>query len=283
MKQKILVILILSIVFITLTSGIMNDSGRAGYTGSPGETTCNTNSCHNSFTLNSGGGSITATSNMNNWTYEPFTTYTINIKIVKAGLPLFGIGVEILSSTNANAGTIVATDALHTQIQTRLVNAVNRQNLVHKLNGGRSQDSITFTFNWISPDVASGNVTLYFVGNASNNNGSRLGDFIYNSSQVITASAGDKINEISSVDPFSVYPNPANNNVSLHYTLPKKEPVTVKLYDMRGALVYLLMKEDRSSGVNNDNLLLPSDCKNGIYILTIESASGRQSIKLMVN
>src|SRR4051812_23609582 len=107
MKQKLLIIIGAIILSITLSAGIMDPDGKAGYTGAPLETTCNTTGCHNSFTLNSGDGSITATSTMDNWIYEPFTTYTITVKVAKPSVHLFGFASEILSSANTNAGTII--------------------------------------------------------------------------------------------------------------------------------------------------------------------------------
>ena len=141
MKRKLTISIGALLIIITFTAEFMNENGRAGYTGSPGEVTCNTTGCHNSFTLNSGGGTISATSTLINWIYEPLTNYTINIKVSKTDVLLFGFGAEILTSSNNNAGTIVATDAVHTQLKSRLVNGIIRKNIVHKLNGGISQDS----------------------------------------------------------------------------------------------------------------------------------------------
>ena len=283
MKRTLFLCLCALPLFITLTSGIINESGRAGYTGSPGEVTCNTSSCHNSFALNSGGGSVSATSTMINWIYEPLTTYTINIKVAKTGVHLFGFGVEILNLSNNNAGTIIVTNAVKTQLKSRFISGVIRRNIVHQLNGGASPDSVIFSFDWTSPDTTSGAITMYFVGNASNQNGSVTGDYIYSSSLLITPVGGNKVDNIVSVSPFSVYPSPANTSISLHYYLQKNENVEVKLYDMQGTLAYLLMKADHTAGENNELISLPSECRSGLYLLSVESSSGRVNRKLMIN
>jgi hypothetical protein len=283
MKRSIILTLTVLAVFISLTAAMMDENGKAGYTGSPGEVTCNTTNCHNSYALNSGGGSVSATCTMVNWKYEPLTTYTIQVKVAKSGVHLFGVGVEILDASNNNAGTITVTDAVHTQIKTRTVSGVARRNLVHKLNGGAGTDSVIFSFNWTSPDTTTGPITMYYAGNATNANGNESGDYIYTGSQAITPSTGNKVAEIVTVDGFSVFPNPVNKNFTIHYSLNKSENVNVKLYDLHGALVSVLLNEDRQSGENNDYVALPAACTTGVYLLSIESPSGRVSKKLIVN
>jgi len=283
MKRHIFFIIVFSVLFIALTAGMMDDNGRAGYTGSPGEATCNTTNCHNSFVLNTGGGSISATSSMNNWTYDPLTTYTISIKVAKSGVALFGVGVEILTSANNNAGTITVTDAAVTQIKSRVVAGVTRRNLVHTLNGGASQDSMTFDFSWTSPDTTAGPVTMYFAGNASNSSSSRTGDYIYTSTRVISPSSGNSAGEFKMVDSFSVFPNPANKFIALHYTLQKNENVRIKLCDLQGKFMVLLLDENKPAGSNDDVISLPGNFPDGLYLLRIESSSGRFNKKLMIS
>ena len=80
-KTRLLTCLFCTVIFLTCFAGILNDNGRAGRTGSPGSNPCTT-SCHSSFALNSGDGSITITcDNMPNWNYEPNTVYTINVTV----------------------------------------------------------------------------------------------------------------------------------------------------------------------------------------------------------
>ncbi len=271
------------VLFVTLTAGLMDDNGRAGFTGSPGEITCNTTNCHNSFVLNSGSGSISVTSNMINWVYEPLTNYTINIKVAKTGVQLFGFGVEILNRLNNNAGTLVITNAARTQFKSRSVGSIIRKNIVHQLNGGSSQDSVIFSFDWIAPDTSTGILTMYFSGNATNSSGSPSGDYIYNSSQTITPSGGNAVKNMVVANPFTVFPNPASTNIHLLFYLPKNEMVEIKLYDMQYSFVHQLMKNYHPAGENNVSISLPSDCRSGLYLLSIESSSGRESRKIMIN
>lgn len=283
MKRISITILIVTALFTTLTAELLSDNGRAGNTGSPGELTCNTNQCHNSFTLNSGTGSVSATSTMNNWTYDPLTSYTITVKVAKASIHLFGFAAEILTSANANAGNLVVYDATRTQIKTATISGVSRRAMTHKLNGGASQDSMLFIFNWTSPDTTAGPVTLYYAGNASNADTHATGDYIYTGSQIITPSSGNKVNEISQVDPFTVTPNPASTNFGIHFTMLKNENVLVKLYSMNGSLSYELLSGEFPAGPTNETIQLPSQIAGGLYILSVESASNRICKKMIIN
>ena len=66
MKTRTFLITLSVLVFIIFTAEIASDNGRAVSVGSPGEVTCNTTNCHNSFTINTGGGIIELNSNMTN-------------------------------------------------------------------------------------------------------------------------------------------------------------------------------------------------------------------------
>src|SRR6185295_20257890 len=104
MKKAATLVFTASLVVLTMTSGIMDDNGRAGVAGSPSEKTCNQSGCHNSFTVNTGGGSVTITApTLTNWIYTPGQTYSITVTVAKTGVKLFGLGFEALTSAGANA------------------------------------------------------------------------------------------------------------------------------------------------------------------------------------
>ena len=82
------------IVVVLLSSTMMTDNGRAGKTGSPGETTCI--DCHGDFSANMAGGSI-ALAGITGGTYTPGTTYNLSVTIARSGLTVFGLGCEALT------------------------------------------------------------------------------------------------------------------------------------------------------------------------------------------
>ena len=282
MKRIFTSIILLSACIIALSSAVLTDNGKAGYNGAPGEVTCNTTNCHNSFALNSGGGSVVATCNMVNWKYDPMTTYTISIKVARTGNHLFGVGAEILNNVNDNAGMLTITDAVHTQIKTRTVSGISRRNVVHTLNGGNFQDSAVFTFNWTSPDTTAGPLTMYFSGNAANGTGSPAGDYIYTATQQIFPSTGNSINQIKTSDDVRIYPNPANEKFYVHYNTPKNESFKVFLYDLKGAKQIELLSKISDTGENNDVIPLPDNLPAGVYFIRLESPSMNKIQKLIV-
>lgn len=162
-----------------------SDDGKAGHNGSPGELTCAKSTCHTTYTLNSGPGSVSISApGMANWQYTPGQSYSISVTIAQTSMPLFGFGFEALLASGANAGTLTAGTGSHTLNAT--VSGNSRKTVTHLLDAGLTTGSHTFTFTWVAP-ASGAAVTFYAAGNAANNNGTKLGDYIYTTSQAVTA------------------------------------------------------------------------------------------------
>jgi len=155
----------------------------AAHTNAPGEVTCT--SCHSSFPLNSGKGSVTING-------LPIA-YTANQEVmvsVTTNQPdgfLYGFQLTAIDSTGAQAGTLVATDAVNTQLTTGMVGANIRQYIQHTFQGAfpTEFDKKTWTFKWVAPATNVGAVTFYAAGNGANGNGETTGDNIYTTSTSI--------------------------------------------------------------------------------------------------
>lgn len=252
------------------SSGMMDNNGQAGRTGSPGELTCR-DGCHNSFALNSGGGSITlGSTNMLNWEYVPGTTYHMTVTVAKAGVNLFGVGLEALTSTNDNAGMLNITDAASTQIKFAAVSGVSRRNVVHKLNGGVGTDGKTFQFDWVAPSSDIGNVTFYFAGNAANGQNNMAGDHIYTGSQVITPAIGTGLEEVDRTSGVQVWPNPVVDHLSIAYHQDGTGRVLAELYGADGRLLAQPLNADRAPGRHVESLGDLSQWPAGVYHLRIQ-------------
>lgn len=188
MIKKLLLSITLLGGLVFFTSSTLSDNGKAGKTNSPGETTC-VNSCHNSYALNAGPGSISISSpGMSSFVYTPGQTYDMTVTVAQSGIGMFGVGIEALLASGNNGGTFTITDAVSTRIRTITVSGVVRNNITHQLNGGVAPNTKDFNFKWTAPAAGSGNVTFYFSGVAANGTGNENGDYVYNSSQVITES-----------------------------------------------------------------------------------------------
>lgn len=233
MRKTLLLMLVVIGTTVFMAFDIQSDNGIAGYTGSPGQTTCT--NCHNSFgASNSGPGAITIRSNMNNWQYVPGQTYTVSVVVSQTGRSLFGVGCEVLTSANANAGTVIITNSAKTRTRTA---TGGRINVVHQNNGGASADSAVFTFDWTAPTSNIGNVTFYFAGIAANNDGQNSGDYVYNSSQVATPASTTGIEQSASVQPsVRSYIN-SNGNIAIAFEAPSAVEPSVELFDLKGSLL----------------------------------------------
>jgi len=185
MIKKLLLTTLPIIVFALFTSEQMSDNGKVAKTGASGEVNCT--DCHGDYTLNSGGGSISiAAPTMAGFQYTPGQTYNMSVTVSRSANSLFGVGIEALTSGNANAGTINITDAASTQIKSATVSEVSRRNIVHTLDGGATAASKVFNFSWTAPASGTGNVTFYFAGVAGDGDGNESGDYVYIGSQLLT-------------------------------------------------------------------------------------------------
>jgi hypothetical protein len=260
-----------ALAFIMLCSGVLNDDGKAGRTGSPGESTCR--NCHDSFVLNSGPGSVTLTAdNMPGWEYEPGMLYHMNATVAQASRPLFGVGVEALSSSNANAGTLAITNS-DTQIKTATVQGQSRNNVVHTFGGGASADSKTFAFDWQAPNSNIGNVTFYFAGVAANDDGENNNDHVYTGTQVVTPAIGTGIDEATATVRFTCFPNPVGSVLRVRYQLPAGNRVRITLHSAGGQLLATLVDADRPAGEQEEVLTGMQRFAPGALIVRMDMGS----------
>jgi hypothetical protein len=283
MKKNIVVMLAgIVAVCITLSFDVMDNTGQAGRTGSPGESTCNI-TCHTGNVLNDGTGSITISStDLTNWEYMPGDTYNIDVTVSRVGNSLFGIGVECLTSasTPQNAGSWVITNTAETQVKTATIMSVARRNVVHRQNGGIGTDTKTFSFKWVAPATNVGVVTFYAAGNAANNNNHSSGDHIYTTTQAISPAAGAGFAEHEALN-FSFYPNPAHDRLTLTHSTAAGESISVQLITLDGREAATL-HQGKGDGHEHDlSLLLPQDLPAGVYIVRMiagETVSARRVI-----
>ncbi len=78
-----------------------------------------------------------------------------------------------------------------------------------------------------------------------------------------------------------VFPNPFNSTAHLTFTLPKREHVILRLYDILGREVAELLDEDMCSGRHNVNLSAEK-LATGVYIARLEGLSNAAFMKLVV-
>lgn len=221
------VLILIPSAIIVFTSSMYKQTGIAGKTGSPGESTCQ--SCHGDFALNSGPGTISISNfGMNNWQYVPGQTYPITVTVSQLGAPKFGFGLECLTSTNQNAGSLTIIDPTATKLLGKIVNGVNRINATHVLNGTYSLDSRSFIVNWTAPPAGTGTVNFYFAGNATNDDVSTSGDYIYNASQQVTELLCQPPDPVQPIQG----PTSACTGIQVNYSIPAVANATSYLWTL---------------------------------------------------
>ena len=147
-------------------------NGRAG--DPPNGTTCV--ECHSSFQLNSGNGDLRLLNTPAAVT--PGATYDLMVELLDPGQSRWGFELTVLNEANASGGQIVVTDPARTQVHHD--DLLNRDYLKHTFEGTDAATSgpTRWSFQWVAPQVFSA-ITFYFAGNAADNSGLFLGDYIY--------------------------------------------------------------------------------------------------------
>lgn len=282
--KKTIVIASAGLLSLALMSfGILSDNGIAGKTGSPGETgACNQSGCHTGNPLNDAAGSMSISApTLTGFQYTLGQTYSISLTVSRTGVNLFGFAFEALSSTGANAGTLNITDAVTTTAKSLTVLGNSRKSMVHKLNGGATANTHTFTFSWTAPATNIGNVTFYYAGNAANGNTLTSGDFIYTGSQVVTpAPVGIHENPESNFN-LSVFPNPTSESATISYSLDEQSTVEAKLISITGKVVASFFSEEQIQGTHEQKLSLDPSISKGIYLVAL-NVNGKESLKKLI-
>ena len=239
---------------------VMKKDGAApGYTGSPGDSLKNCTACH-------GGTAIPVQkwmkSNIPAEGYTPGQTYTITAFNKVVGATRFGFEVSPQDSVGHFLGKMVVNDT----VKTKFVGGTKY--ITYTNDGIGSVDSMKWTFDWVAPAAGTGKVTFYGAFN-SNFNHNKTNDQTFIGTSVAKENLRVGIATVSKGNiGFSVYPNPANDVVTLCLELKKEATVLVELIDFSGKQVAVWMNEKQTGLVNQqfNTALLP----NGTYIVCMK-------------
>lgn len=261
MKKRILTISLFGGIFIATSAFIVKDSnGKAGQTGSPGESTCS--ACHSGGSSALSGMTITAIPSFTNNEYVQGQTYTMSIIVGAVGFNNFGFGCEILKGGNTNAGTMQ-----NAGTGVKFLNAFNgRKNATHTTpkNG---TGLATFTFEWTAPATQE-TVNVFAVGNCVNLNGGTSGDLPLQASLTLTTPAVTGLEKNKGdVSSFSFYPNPVMETVNFSYNLSQSGDVIIELIGINGQLISQLVNEKQAAGLHNLSARISPDVPAGVYFL----------------
>jgi hypothetical protein len=150
----------------------------------------------------------------------------------------------------------------------------------------RSSDGINFS--------AIGSVAYQTATNSNNkyeypdNNGQAVGGTLYYRIREVETSGNAVYSKVVSVrmngltSPFSVYPNPAKNTVTVSFSAATPGAISLRLFDLAGSLLWQ-QQYQASMGPNTVQIDRVSTLPNGVYILQWFDGLRPQQVKLMVN
>ncbi len=154
------------------------------YTGSPPQNrTCT--QCHNSYPVNSGDGNLRLIGLPPDG-FIPLQIYNLAIVLSDPGQSKWGFELAAIYQSGIyylQAGTLIVTQPLYTQIGTSSGRSYLKQNTAGTYSG--TAGPAVWRFQWTAPADSVTRLTFYLTGNAANYDNSITGDYIYRRSYEI--------------------------------------------------------------------------------------------------
>jgi hypothetical protein len=171
---------VISLLVLGPVAIAFSDGPDPALTGGFGEPTCL--ECHSDHGMNDASGKMNLSGIPE--MYTPGKDYTITVTLARPELARAGFQLAARfdqgSSAGMNAGVLRASDP-----RTQLIEGAGRRVIYveHTLAGSKVErtGAAEWTFGWTAPET-SGSVIFHAAGNASNDDRSALGDFIYTTS-----------------------------------------------------------------------------------------------------
>jgi methionine-rich copper-binding protein CopC len=115
-----------------------------------------------------------------------------------------------------------------------------------------------------------GDVIFYVASNKANNNNGDSGDMIYLSQHTIAAQSSSGLieNKVENKDLVASY-DAVNNKIALKFNSMFAGEMTLNLTDLNGRSVMLSELGTSMIGNNVQIITLPSDLKNGVYLVNL--------------
>jgi hypothetical protein len=284
MKKKTAVLAMTFIVGVLLYfTGIRNSKGHdygapAGYTNSPYDgKSCDYKGCHNTNPLQSPQPWIT--SNVPSEGYSPDTIYVITARAVDAGKTSFGFEISPQTTSGYPLGTLIVSNSTTTQI----VTSHSLQYIEQTLKGYTGTDSLVWTFNWKAPAKGTGSVTFYGCFNCGTGNKSAANTYVFPATLVVSENTFAGIDNIGDkATSFTLFPNPAKEQINIAYNLKGTATVEVNMYNMQGKKVSTMMDGSvQTKGEYKKKFSLPASVNPGIYLIQL-IADGQSKVQKIV-
>lgn len=246
----------------------------AANTASPGDggVTCNNTYCHSGPSAQSGENiAISVLQSLDQGSFR------ILIEVSNSGgMQYEKVGFQ--ACIEDDFGNKIGEISLVDPTRTKFPNG-NSDYITHTFTGTAPSDDFLhlWEFDWTPPVNFEGQVAnVYAASILSNNNYQNNGDV--HVSNHYAFNVGVFVNELSLFD-FSVYPNPAQDEIYITFSQKPQDKVVVLLYDFKGSKTILF---NDKWGQNIQSILLPSSIRSGLYTLEVRSIYGRSKEVLVV-
>lgn len=263
--------------YAVLKSHKNSGGGPGGKSGAPGEGNCT--DCHSGAVQDGTGINELGLfdSNQNPVTeYTPGETYTVGITTEAATKRGFQVSPRIVSS-NTQAGTSTGV-----QFISSVQSSGGQQYINHNSTSNTSASG--WLFNWTAPSTDVGDVRFYLVTNVTNNNSSTSGDVIRTSQHTFSAAASSaSVKENSKTFELAVGYVKSNHSLNVNFNSLQAGSGFLNLVDLSGKSVHTARVNKVVVGENNETFFLPSELKEGIYIVNFFVNNNSVSKKIMIS
>tara|TARA_B100001093_G_scaffold49683_1_gene42204 strand:+ start:44661 stop:45494 length:834 start_codon:yes stop_codon:yes gene_type:complete len=276
MKYLVTIFALFAIAFLSTNDNAQTFStgAPAFNTASPGDdgATCNTTYCHSGPAAGSGENiAISVIKPLNQGPYR------ISIEVSNTGgMQYEKVGFQ--ACVEDDFGSKIGEISLVDPIRTKFPNG-NGDYITHTFAGtGPTDDFLHFwEFDWTPPFNFEGQAANVYVASIlSNNNNQNNGDVHVTNHHTFNVSVS--IEEPGLFD-FSVYPNPAKEEIYISFSQKKQEDLVILLYDFKGSKTVIF---DGKWNQNVESIVLPSHISSGLYTLEVRSIYGLSTEMLAI-
>lgn len=280
-------------LFITLTVPLLFVNftyvkvagAHPGATGAPGDGSCADAGCHTGNLIKDDIAVNAIIFPTADSTYVPGQTYLVTVRVKNPGIQRFGFElVSLWETTSKNAGTLKIQEATRTQLLNHTISGDVRYEITHKQAGtpATTTGNNEWTFNWTAPATAQGNIVFYYATNSTNNNGQNTGDNIRLSKFKLKPAAPSSIDEFMDKNEVTALYNNEGNFLDVNYSLKKQCVVQIAVLDGLGQQVYIDKGDQKTAGMNNERVPLPSYISTGIYFVNLRYENNSVTRKLFI-
>ncbi len=223
-------------------------TGAPAFGGRPAENSCGFGTCHNTFAVNSGPGTIEILDAPE--TYDLSHSYTIRVRVShpqpdEVAAPKWGF--EIMAA-RADSGTGVGTFLLpppgpapgypdSLKFATSVTHPT-RQYVTHTFGSTRTgnRTSAEWQVTWVAPAVPAGRIYFFAAGNAANGDGGSGDDYIYTASDSMdVGNTAVPIAQLAAGNRLGApHPNPSGGPVELRYSVARPGVADLSIFDLNG-------------------------------------------------